>query len=202
MRGGALVCLIAVFAATAARTEPEEHCRIRTVGVAEDGVATIEAHCSWAVKPEWLIAILRDPARLAAALSTLIECRAVPGGRVEVHSVGWPIADRQVTLDWREHALPDGGSRFVYSRAKRQEPLAARRIQIEIDEGWWEVRRVADGSAALVYSSRYDAGANLDPLLARPFLHDGIARSLRELRSAAEAFGRQAVAVGTGPPRD
>lgn len=91
-----------------------------------------------------------------------------------------------MTVDWREQALADGGTRFSYARSRRQEPLAEGRVQIEIDEGWWEVRGGASGGATLAYSSHYDAGANLQRFIARPFLDEGIARSLRELREAAE----------------
>ncbi len=200
MRGGVRAGVVSVFLAIPASAEPAADCRIRTVAVDGDGVATVEARCHWDVEPARLVAILRDPARLGAALSTLSECRAVPGGRVEVHSVGWPLADRQVTVDWREQALPDGGTRFTYARSQRQEPLAPGRVQIEIDEGWWEVRKNARGGATLAYSSRYDAGASLAPFAVRAFVGDAIEKSLAELRAAAEAFDRPTVAVSSAPP--
>ena len=200
MRGGVLAGVVAVFFAVPASCESEGGCLVRTLAVDADGIATVEAHCRWDVKPASLVAILRDPARLGAALSTLSECRAVPGRRVEVHSVGWPLADRQVTVDWREQALADGGTRFSYARSRRQEPLAEGRVQIEIDEGWWEVRGGASGGATLAYSSRYDAGANLQPFVARPFLDEGIARSLRELRGAAERLEASTPDVAAAPP--
>jgi hypothetical protein len=200
MRGGVLAGVVAVFLAVPANCENEGGCRIRTAAVDEAGIATIEAHCKWDVPPAWLLTILRDPAQLGAALSTLSECRAVPGRRVEVHSVGWPLADRQVTVDWSEQALADGGTRFSYARSRRQEPLAEGRVQIEIDEGWWEVRSGASGGATLAYSSRYDAGANLEPFIARPFLDEGIAKSLRELREAAERLEASARDVAAAPP--
>lgn len=197
MRRGVLACAVVWFLVAPATAEPTG-CRMRTVAVDEHGVATIEAHCRWDVRPGWVAAILRDPARLGAALGTLSECRTVPGGRFEVHAVGWPLADRQVTLDWREQALPNGGTRFTYERAAQQEPLAPGRVQIALDEGWWEVRPSPSGGTALAYSSRYDAGAQLEPFVARPFLENGIATSLVELRAAAAAFGQQTVAYSEG----
>ncbi len=200
MRGGVRAVVVGVFLAIPASAEPVADCRIRTVAVDDDGVATVEARCHWDVEPARLAAILRDPARLGAALSTLSECRAVPGGRVEVHSIGWPIADRQVTVDWREQALPDGGTRFTYTRAQRQEPLLQGRVQIEIDEGWWEVRKDASGGSTLAYSSRYDAGASLAPFAVRAFLGDGIEKSLAELRVAAERLDVDDRDVAAAPP--
>jgi hypothetical protein len=64
------------------------------------------------------------------------------------------------------------------------------------------VRQREGGGAALAYSSRYHAGANLDPVFARPFLDDGISRSLAELRAAALAFGQRTAAGGAGPTPD
>jgi hypothetical protein len=198
-----------VCAGGAVAAEPDEPaqdlvgggCRVRTAAVDERGVATVEAHCDWDVAPASVLAILRDPARLGAALDTLAACRSLPDGRIlQVHTVGWPIDDRQVTLDWREQALAGGGTRFVYGRSERQEPLAEGRVEIALDEGFWEVRPRAEGGTALAYASRYDAGGMLEPFLVRRFQKEGIARSLAELRAAAESLGAFARDVAAEPP--
>jgi hypothetical protein len=164
-------------------------------------VARVEARCAWDVAPASVLAILRDPARLGAALDALGECRRLADGRIlQVHSVGWPIDDRQVTLDWREEPLENGGARFVYGRAARQEPLAAGRVAIAVDEGTWEVSASAGGGTALVYTSRYDAGGALEPFLVRRFQRDGIARSLVELREAAVSAPYSTSGFGRGRP--
>lgn len=159
---------------------------MRTEAVDARGVATVAAECHWPVAPEAVLSTLRNPAKLGEALSSLAECRRLPDGRVlEVHSVGWPLEDRQVTLEWREAALEDGGLRIHVQRAQLQEPLVAGRAAILESEGRWEIRPDGVGGTRLWYQSRYDAGGNLKPWLVRRFQKDGVASSLEELRSAA-----------------
>lgn len=188
-----------MFVAAAAGAEADGGCRVRTAAVDMDGVATIAARCDWGVAPATLVAVLREPARLDAALSTLRECRAIPGGRVEVHSIGWPIDDRQVTLDWRERSLAGGGTRFDFSRAARQEPLGTGRVEVPLEEGFWRVRPRTGGGARLEYETRYDGGGNLAPALTRRFQESGVAQSLAELRAAAERLAA-ANDVAAAPP--
>lgn len=161
-------------------------CVIRTTEIDARGIATVAAECHWPLAPEAVLATLRDPEKLGVALSSLGECKRLPDGRIlQVHTVGWPLDDRQVTLEWRETPLADGGVRIEYRRAEQQEPLAAGRVAILLDEGHWEIRAVGQGAMTLSYSSRYDAGGNLKPWVVRRFQKDGIATSLEELRAAA-----------------
>ena len=198
MRGLGLALCLAGGIGSAAAAEPAS-CRVWIERVDAEGVASLRAECRWDVAAEHVGAIVRDPARLGAALSTLRECRALPDGRVlQVHGVGWPIQDRQVTLDWRTAALDGGGWRFEFARAARQEPLATGRVQIEVDEGWWEIRPGAQGGTRLAYAVRYDAGGSLEPWLVRRFQSEGVARSLDELRRAAEAGSRTGVGLASG----
>ena len=160
-------------------------CRVHTASVDARGVATVAAECRWARAPAAMLEVLRNPEQLGAALSTLAECKRLPGGRVlQVHTVGWPLDDRQVTLDWRETALPDGTVRFAYQRAARQEPLGEGRVEIVEDDGLWEIRSDGAGGTRLSYTSRYDAGGSLKPWVVRRFQKDGIATSLAELLAA------------------
>jgi Polyketide cyclase / dehydrase and lipid transport len=181
---GALLAF-AAHAETEARDDQDlmrAGCRVRTAQVDVRGIATVAAECSWQRTPDAVLGVLRNPALLGAALSSLGECKRLPGGRVlQVHTVGWPLDDRQITLDWRETALPDGGVRFDYARAAQQEPLGAGRVEILEDEGRWEIRPDGAGGTKLSYSSRYDAGGNLKPWVVRRFQKDGIATSLEEL---------------------
>lgn len=163
-------------------------CRVRTMQIDARGVATVAAECRWPVAADAVVATIRDPAKLAGALSSLVDCQRLPDGRVlQVHSPGWPLGDRQVTLDWRETELPGGGMRFEYRRAERQEPLAAGRVAIGDHVGRWEILPDAHGGTKLSYTSQYDAGGSLKPWLVRRFQKDGIAASLAELRAAVAA---------------
>jgi len=169
----------------AAGTIERAGCRVHTEAIDARGVATVAAECHWAVATEAVLATLRNPAKLGAALSSLAECRRLPDGRLlQVHAVGWPLEDRQVTLDWREAALEDGGLRIHVQRAEQQEPLVAGRSAILESEGRWEIRPDGAGGTKLSYHSRYDAGGNLKPWLVRRFQKNGVATSLEELRSA------------------
>ncbi len=160
-------------------------CLVRTTQIDARGVATVAAECRWPVAVDSVVATIRDPAKLAGALSSLVDCQRLPDGRVlQVHSPGWPLGDRQVTLDWRETELPGGGVRFEYQRAQRQEPLAAGRVAIGDHVGRWEIVPDPHGGTRLSYTSHYDAGGSLKPWLVRRFQKDGIAASLEELRAA------------------
>jgi len=163
-------------------------CRVYTKSVDAGGVATVTAECRWPLGHDAVLALLRSPQRLRDAISSLAECRKLPDGRVvQVHRVGWPLGDRQVTLDWRERRLPAGGVRFDYRRALQQEPLGEGRVEIREDEGRWEIRPDGAGGTRLVYTSRYDAGGALRPFVVRRFQKHGIASSLEELRAAVAA---------------
>jgi hypothetical protein len=175
-------------------------CHVRTVGVDESGVATVAAECSWPLTASDVIATLRDPAKLAGALSSLREARRLPDGRMlQVHQPGWPFEDRQVTLDWREAALDGGGMRISYRRAAKQEPLAHGNAAIREDDGQWIVQADGAGGARVSYTSRYDAGGNLKPWLVRRFQTLGIARSLAEIRAATEASAQRLALAAPSP---
>jgi hypothetical protein len=191
-----LALALAIAAAAGAAAQPLERgaeirragCRVYTESVDTNGVATVTAECRWPLELSAVLATLRNPQKLTAALTSLGDWRRLPDGRVlQVHRVGWPLADRQVTLDWRERALPTGGIRFEYRRAARQEPLGKGRVGIREDEGRWEIRPDGERGTRLVYTSRYDAGGALKPFLVRRFQRHGIASSLEELRTAIAA---------------
>lgn len=189
----ALVPALAGAAAAEARGDGSAEirragCRVYTERVDANGVATVTAECRWPLELEAVVATLRSPQQLTAALSALADWRRLADGRVvQVHRPPWPLDDRQVTLDWHERRLPAGGVRFEYRRAARQEPLAKGRVGIREDEGRWEIRRDGERGTRLVYTSRYDAGGALKPFLVRRFQKYGIASSLEELRSAIAA---------------
>jgi carbon monoxide dehydrogenase subunit G len=160
-------------------------CRVRTAAIDARGVATVAADCHWAVSTEAVVATLRDPEKLGDALSSLRLFERLPDGRVlQVHEVGWPLDDRQVTLDWRETPLAGGGLRIEVAPSERQEPLGEGRAAIVESRSRWEIRPDGRGGTELSYRSRYDAGGTLKPWLVRRFQKLGVASSLAELRSA------------------
>jgi hypothetical protein len=166
------------------------------------GIGDVTADCSWPLLPERVIAIVGDQDGIDEVLSTVSESTRLPDGRVvQVHTLGWAIADRQVTLRFRGWALPDGGHRIDFRRARAQQRLGAGRVQVALERGWWEIRPDGAGGTRLRYALRYDAGGNLPPWIVRSFQKAGVARSLAEVRRAAEVAERRAPAapVAAGP---
>jgi hypothetical protein len=168
-------------------------CVVRVGEKDASGIAEVTADCWWPILPERVIAIVRNQDDIDEVLSSVSESTLLPDGRVvQVHAMGWPVADRQVTLLFRGHALLDGGHRIEFRRARDQQRLRDGAVQIALDQGWWEVRPDGEGSTHLRYGVRYDAGGNLQPWIVRKFQKTRIARSLEEVRRAAEFAGRPA----------
>jgi len=202
----ALACA-ALLAIPAAAGEPrgaavrqgEAGCAVRVGPADAQGISSVTAECHWPIAPAHVIAIIRDQEDLDQVLSSLAESTGLPDGRVvQVHSMGTFVADRQVTLRVGGYGLADGGFRLDFRRAERQERLGAGRVQIAHEQGWWEIHPDGSGGTRLGYALRYDPGGNLRPWLVRRFQEAGVARSLDELRRAAERVAA-APAVAAGP---
>jgi hypothetical protein len=196
--------LVLQTAAFAEDRQPEHGCLVRTDDVDARGVAEVSADCRWSIPPEHVVGIVRDQDAIDEVLSSLSESTLLPDGRVlQVHSTGWVAADRQVTLRFDTRRLPDDGLRSDFERAAEQKPLAPGRVQVALDRGWWEIHPDGRGGTHLRYTVRYDAGGNLKPWIVRRFQKAGVARSMEELRLAAERAAQQpaaASAVSSAPP--
>ncbi len=162
-------------------------CVIRRSEPDARGVSGATAACRWAVPYPRVAAIVHDQDAIDAVLSTVTESSVLPDGRVlQVHSLGFGTADRQVTLDLQLRELPEAGIRMDFRRAGRQEPLGRGRVAIAVDEGFWQVSPDGPDHTQLRYRVRYDPGGRLEPWLLRRFLRSGVTRSLEEVRRAAE----------------
>ena len=196
--------LVLQTAAFAQDPRPEYGCRVRTDDVDARGVAEVSADCRWSIPPEQVVGIVRDQDAIDEVLSSLSESTLLPDGRVlQVHSLGWAAADRQVTLRFHTRRLADDGLRSNFECATEQQRLAAGRVQITVHRGWWEIHPDGRGGTHLRYSVRYDAGGKLRPWIVRRFQKAGVARSMEELRLAAERAAQQpaaASAVSSAPP--
>lgn len=149
--------------------------------------SAVSAECRWPIPHERIAELLRGQAQIASVLSSVSESRALADGRfLQVHAVGWGIADRQITLRFEAHALEDGGLHLDFEPAATQEPLSEGRVQVDADEGWWQVRPDGRGGTHLRYQLRYEAGGNLKPWMARRFQTAGVAQALAELLAAAQ----------------
>jgi len=151
------------------------------------GVAEVSADCRWPVAPQHVAGILRDHGSMSEVMSSLSASRVLSDGRVvQVHSTGPMAAERQVTMRFHAHPLEDGGLRLDFGLAREQQPVREGHVQVEVNDGWWEIRSDGFGGTRLRYALRYDAGGRLEPWIVRRFQKAGVARSMRELRQAAE----------------
>jgi hypothetical protein len=173
-------------------SEPEATapgCTVVRTATDAEGVGTFVSECRWAVAYEFVERAFSDDELLEEANSNLGEGIDLGDGRsINVHTPGFPIADRQSTLESQREPLPGGGFRSLYWQSARQAPLEPGRVQVRIDEGTWQIRPAEGGGTALRYEMRYDAGGNLAPWVVRRFQAKGIATSLDEMRRAAEAL--------------
>lgn len=162
-------------------------CTVRVVAKDASGVAEIAANCHWPVPHGHVAEILRDQGNIADVLSSVSESTLLADGRVlQVHSLGFGIADRQVTLAFRIESLEDSGIRLHFDRAPLQEQLQEGRVEIRVDTGFWRVSSDGGGGTRLDYSVRYDPGGNLAPWLVTRFMRSGVERAMAEVRRAAE----------------
>ncbi len=174
-------------------------CSVRVVGKDAHGVAEIAATCRWPVPHGRVAEILRDQDNIDEVLSSVSESTLLADGRVlQVHSLGFGIADRQVTLAFRIESLEDRGIRLHFRRAPEQEQLREGRVEIRMDTGFWRVSSDGGGGTRLDYSVRYDAGGHLEPWLVTRFMRSGVERAMAEVRRAAEHKARSA-ALGRVP---
>ncbi|MAE93272.1 MAG: hypothetical protein CL910_01290 [Deltaproteobacteria bacterium] len=164
------------------------HAEDRGCVVAADPRApsAVRAECRWPVAHQRVAQVLRNQAGIASVLSLVSESRPLSGGRfLQVHAVGWGIADRQITLRFVERTLEDGGLHLDFRPAGTQEPVPPGRVQVEADEGSWQVRPDGRGGTHLRYELRYEAGGGLKPWMARRFQSSGVAKAMAELLAAA-----------------
>ena len=167
------------------------------------GIATYAAECHWPVAPRFVAAIVGDPQRIAAASTSLVSSTRLADGRIlNVHLAGWPIDDRQSTLAIKKTALDDGGLLLSYKLAPVQAPLGRGRVQARRDDGRWEIRGGAGrgtgdgagggsgGGTRVLYETTYDAGGSLPVSLVQRTVRSSVAKSLAEIRAAAELLAR------------
>lgn len=190
---------VAASADDAAAGSDRLGCVIRLSESDARGAAGATADCRWALPYTRVAAIVHDQEKIDAVLSSVADSSVLPDGRVlQVHSLGFGTADRQVTLDFQIRELPKAGIRLDFRRAASQEPLGRGRVAIAVDEGFWQVRSDGPDHTQLRYRVRYDPGGRLEPWLLRRFLRSGVTRSLEEVRRAAE---RPALAAANGEAR-
>jgi hypothetical protein len=166
-------------------------CEVALTGTNAEGIGTYTSECHWPVAAHLVAEVIGDRKRLADVSSSLLESTRLPDGRVvNVISPGWPIDDRQSTLTIEKTPLPDGGLLLTYTLAAVQVPLRPGRVQTRRDDGRWEIRSEGRSGCLVRYATTFDAGGNLPLSLVQRALPQRVAKSLREVRAAAEASAR------------
>ena len=149
-----------------------------------DGNDLIVAECVWPVAADKVIKAVKTPENHDSILASVEESTRLADGRVlQVHYASG-ISNRQVTLQFTDQTLPDGGFKTSWTRATQQEPMRDGLVDVPVNDGFWEVH--PDGANSKVtYSLRYDAGGKVPTWLVRNFQKGGISDLVEEMRTAA-----------------
>lgn len=154
------------------------------------------------LRPAWVECIWHDvrPDRLRELLarwedhdlyfSSVAACDRLgdEGGKVralQVHQASG-IADRQATLlMWASGQ--GGATRYEWTLAPTQEPLAQGRVQVARDDGWWQVSAHAEGGSQVTYFLDYHPGGSVPGFLVRWFQSSGLSALVGELHTRARS---------------
>jgi hypothetical protein len=183
--------LIVLSLGAPALAADDSGCKVSLTSTDAGGVATYSSECRWPVAARRVAEVIGDRKRLAEASSSLAESTKLPDGRVvNVISPGWPIDDRQSTLTIERTPLSEGGLLLAYTLAPVQVPLGPGRVQTRRDDGRWEIRSDGHGGCLVRYDASFDAGGSLPLSVVQRAMPQRVAKSLREVRAAAEAVAR------------
>jgi hypothetical protein len=142
-------------------------------------------YCEWKAPITSIKAIFKDSGEHDTYMTSVVESTVLADGRVlQVHQADG-ISDRQITLDFSEEEFEDGGYRVSWTRSPKQEPLASGRIDVPLDDGYWEVRPGQSGVNKVIYSLRYDPGGRVPAFIVRAFQKNGLAVLLNEMEQVA-----------------
>jgi hypothetical protein len=145
------------------------------------GTDLIVATCDWEADLSGVQAVIRD-APSHVFFSSVVVSRALADGRiVQIHRASG-ISDREVTLDFTETAVGEGGVRVGWTKSAKQEPIGDGRVEVVINEGYWEVHGAGEGKVKVIYSLRYDPGGRVPSWVVRAFQKNGIADIVEEMR--------------------
>ena len=156
-----------------------------SVGDRDDaGLDLIVADCAWPIAPDKVIAAVKNPEK-HAFLASVESSTKLADGRIHQVHVASGISNRQITLDFTDVNLPDGGFKTSWTRSAKQEPLAEDLVQAEVDDGYWEVHPDGQGGSKVTYGLRYGLGGRVPTWLVRSFQKTGLADLVEEMRAVA-----------------
>jgi len=145
------------------------------------GTDLIVATCNWNADLARVQSVIRD-APSHVFFSSVVVSRALADGRiVQIHRASG-ISDREVTLDFTETAVGEGGIRVGWTKSEKQEPIGDGRVEVVVNDGYWEAHAAGAGKVKVIYSLRYDPGGRVPSWVVRAFQKNGIADIVEEMR--------------------
>ena len=161
----------------------EDVCRVDKEA-STGNVIPVRVSCVTDLTTDRIAAVVRDPLRLAEAVSSLGQRTRVledRGGilRVLQFHESRLIADREVVVDWR--VQKEGNTHVVtWTPSKDQTGRSGDNIPPAVHEGRWEVSPHAEGSE-VVYYVKYLPGGNVPDRMVRSFVAKGVSKVVDEL---------------------
>jgi len=141
----------------------------------------IIADCTWSAPPARVIAVVKDATTHTFLSSVEVSTKLADGRVLQVHKADG-IADRQVALTFKNTDLQDGGFRTEWTKATTQESLGEDRVEVEVNDGAWEVHAGENGGSKVRYELRYHAGGKVPNWLVRSFQKGGVGTLVTEMR--------------------
>ena len=181
-----VLCAVGVGLCITLSTVPaaaEDVCRVEKEAPTGN-VIPVRVSCVTDLTTARIAAVVRDPLRLAEAVSSLGQRTRVleelDGSlRVLQFHESRLIADREVVVDWRVEM--DGDTHVVtWSPSKNQTGRSGDNIPPAVHEGRWEVSPHAEGSE-VVYYVKYLPGGNVPDRMVRSFVSKGVSKVVDEL---------------------
>ena len=164
----------------------EDDCTLQIGDFDTEQAPLCSGSCTWAdVAPAAVVEILSEPGRWQRHFRPLVEARLLADGRLFQVYKAKPFARRQVTVDLEVEASGEG-YRISWKKAAQQEPLEEDRVQVEIYDGWWEVRSDGTGGSVVTHGARFDPGPGIPRKFVRRGMPEQIRRGLRQLRRAVD----------------
>lgn len=191
--------LILIFAGPAAAAPPgfeptktTERCSLYLGAPLDNGVVPMRAECHFPGV---------DLAKLDAAFSrfddhdvpfsTVLASDVVrtSGGVAWVHQVHAVkgVSDRECILRM-ERAPVEGGHRYSWTLDNAGLALSDGRVQVDFDDGFWELTAHPEGGVSAIHQLAYDPGGRVPGFLVRWFQTSGLATIVAEMEAWAEAL--------------
>ena len=170
-------------------TTQQEDCTFYRAPTEANGVVPVRAECDWEIDVETAVDLLSDQGRHDQIFEAVAESTVLSevDDRRRVYQVqrARGVNDRHVILEYTQEII-DGGRRFRWVKSSDQSSLREEGVEVEVTEGFWEVRATDDG-LHLAYELRYLPGGNVPAFVMGWFQGMGTRMVIDDLRQSLEA---------------